>query len=165
MTDEDATNTPFIIVATEEATATPESDGSEPTATAGEPPSGDVMQPGESGTIDGIQVTYQSARREDSGILPPDEGNEYLILAFEITNTNAEETTISTLLQFGLEDQTGEEFTLALFADIENGLDGELAGGDTIRGEVAFEVPQGSGPFIVSYDDFLSDSPLRWQVT
>ena len=153
--DDDATSTPFVIVATEA--------DSDPTEEESAPGEG-VMQAGESGTIDGVQVIYLSARRDDSGLVSPDDGNEYIILRFEIENTNSEEVVISTLLQFELRDREGGTFNIALFADIEEGLDTELPANEQIEGEVAFEIPEGGGPYVVAYDDFLSDAELRWQV-
>lgn len=176
LTDDDATPTPFIIIATSDdanPTENESSSGAEPTSPTGgdatvpgaEPPPDGVLQAGESGTVDGVELTFLSSRTDAGGIIPPDEGNEYLILRFEVQNTNAEEVTISTLLEFELQDAAGEEFTVALFAETEGGLDTDIPAGEAVEGEVAFEVPIDSGPYIVIYESFGSNEQLRWQVS
>ncbi|MEZ4520179.1 MAG: DUF4352 domain-containing protein [Thermomicrobiales bacterium] len=207
-TEDDATSTPFIIIATsddadptatgdtsgsveptpteaagedeptpspvaggDEATPTDAGTGAEPTATTdagGESPTsaptGDTLNAGESGTLNGVVVTYLSSRTDSGGIFPPDAGNIYLILRFQVENTNADPFPMSTLLQYELTDQSGEVYGIALFAETEGGLDTEIPPGETIEGEVAFEVSEGSGPYVVSYEDLLSDTPILWTV-
>ncbi len=188
---DDNTPTPFIITATpgggDEATATPgsaeptatsEPGGGEPTATSDSgggqptatedggsvPPDGDVLQAGESAVVGGIEATYESARSETGGLIPPDDGNEYLILKFTMVNTTQQEIIVSSLLQFELTDNAGETYSIALFADIEDTLDGDVPPGDTLEGEVAFEVPQGAGPFTVTYEELFVDESATWAV-
>ena len=178
LTGDDATPTPFIIVATtDDADATPTPDteaGDEPAPTDDEgasgdsptlpPPAGGVMSEGQTGSLSGFDVTFLGSRTDTGGIFPPDPGNEYLILRFQLENTTAEATFVSTLLQFALLNEASEEFGVALFADIEEGLDTEVPAGETIEGEVAFEIPEGSGSYTIAYQDLISDSTLQWAV-
>lgn len=186
-TEDDATPTPFIIIATEpeneatptegdggsvEPTATPNDGGStEPTATSEdggeaptEPPAEGVMSAGETGSLGGMNVTYVSSRTDSNGLIAPSDGNEYLILSFRIENTTDEEVTVSSLLQFELDDEAGSDFVLAFGADIENGLDNDVAAGETLEGEIAFEVPEGGGPFTISYTEAFGTEALVWAV-
>ncbi len=204
--DDDATPTPFVIVATPEddgatatesdggsveptatandggdvePTATPNDSGGEPTATSddsggseptattgdgGETPTGDVMSAGETGSLGGMNVTFVSSRTDSGGVFPPDAGNEYLILLFRIENTTAESVTISSLLQFELYDDQGNEVDISLFADYEQGVDVDVPAGETIEGEVAFEVPTGGGSYTVTYTEAFGEEALTWAV-
>jgi Domain of unknown function (DUF4352) len=187
LTGNDKTPTPYILIATEadatdteeavnsiDSTPTEPAESVEPTATdssAGgggaqptQAPSGEVMAAGETGSFDGMEVTFVSSRTDGTGLIDPAAGNEYLILKFELTNTTADAIVVSTLLQFELRDESDTDFPVALFADVETSLDTEVPAGETAEGEVAFEVPQGSGPYIVSYSDFFSENPLQWHV-
>jgi hypothetical protein len=112
-----------------------------------------------------MNVTFVSSRSADTGLLPPSEGNEYLILSFQLENTTADPVVVSTLLQFELQDGTGAEFPVALFAEVSTSLDAEVPAGETLEGEVAFEVPAGGGTYTVAYSDFFSDTPLQWAVS
>lgn len=57
-------------------------------------------------------------------------------------NKGKENTTVSSLLMFKLEDNEGYARDLALGADLKGQMDGELGAGRKMRGELAYEVEE-----------------------
>jgi hypothetical protein len=147
-----------------EATATDDQSGGAATEGATQVPAEDLLQAGESAVINGIEATYQSSRIDDVGLIPPDPGNEYLVLNFLLLNTTQEPIVVSSILQFELTSSTGEVINVALFADIETGVDTEIAAGGTHDGEVAFEVPADSGPYTITFLDLFTQERATWAV-
>lgn len=90
----------------------------------------------------------------------PDQGNEFAIVDITVENTGDEELTISTLLQMDLKDQEGRTYDVSISAltEIDRGFSqgNPIAPNTTRRGEVAFEVPQGSSPLylVIDFDFF-----------
>ena len=92
----------------------------------------------------------------------PEEGNEFAIVDITVENTGDEALTISTLLQMDLKDQEGRTYGVSISAltEIDRGFaqGNPIAPGSTRRGEIAFEVPQGSSPLYLVIDfDFLRE--------
>lgn len=127
-------------------------------------PPGTVLQPGETATVGGIEATYIGARIDTQGLLPPDAGREYLVLAFRMVNTNAEPAIVSSLLQFTLRDANGATYDVELFADLSTTLDAEIQPGDTLEGEIAFDVPQGGGSYTITFTDLFMLEEATWDV-
>lgn len=164
--DDDPTAT---IAAVLDPTATLPGDAA-PTApadsgtTAPPPTDGDLLQPGQPAQVEGVDITFHESRIDDEPVFAPTEGNEILILRFTITNSSGEEYIVATILQFTLEGESGETYPQSFFAETVGQLDGALAAGDTIEGEIAYEVPQGGGPYVVRFQGFLADEEAAWFV-
>jgi hypothetical protein len=174
--DDDNGNNVIVVTNTPDpgagnATATPANGGGDATATDGggtgnptaETPEG-VLQVGDSATVGGLEVTYTGIRTDGGGIFPPDAGNQYLILAFSVTNTTSEPAIVSTLLQFALRADSGDTYGVSLFAETQGSLDGDLAAGATLEGEVAFEVPEGGGSYVATFSDVFTGESVEWAV-
>lgn len=142
--------------------ATPTEDaGGAPTQA---PPTGEILQPGETATVGAIEATYVGARIDTEGLIAPDAGREYLVLNFRMTNTSTEPVIMSSLLQFELLDVSGESFPVELFANLTTTLDAEIQPGDTLDGEIAFDVPAGGGPYTITYQDLFTQEQATWAV-
>lgn len=107
----------------------------------------DVHSSGETASYQDISVTLHGVRREQSlGMFAQtEEGTEYIIPDFEITNNTGEPLTVSTLLQMRVKDHTGLSYssdvgaTSALDTAYSEGSD--IASGQSRRGELAYQVP------------------------
>lgn len=98
---------------------------------------GDVIEIGQ------LRFTVHSVR-EDKGnefLLPP-EGKRWIVVDATIENLSDKPTVISSVLMFMLADADGRRYTTTLGPNLTGHLDGELAPGSKMRGEVAFEVPK-----------------------
>ena len=88
-------------------------------------------------------VFVVNAIRKDAGtgFIKPSQGNVYLIPNVTIENKGTERTTISSLLQMYVKDSEGNKYTPTLTQDATGKVDGELLGGEKVKGDVGFEVP------------------------
>lgn len=122
-------------------TTTPErveSDGSDEAA----PVQAEVFAVGETVKMGDLSITV-NAVREDSGVdfIKPKDGYIYYIVDCTLENHGGESEAISSLMMFSLADNEGYNHTVAIGPETQGSLDGELAPGRKMRGEVAFEIP------------------------
>ena len=98
---------------------------------------GDVIEIGQ------LRFTVHGVR-EDKGnqFLHPPQGKRWIVVDATIENLSDKPTTISSLLMFKLADADGRRYDITLGPELRGHLDGELAPGSKMRGEVAFEVPK-----------------------
>ena len=109
----------------------------------------DVHSPGETASHQNVSVTLHGVRRATSvgEFDQAEDGTEYVIPDFEITNETSEPLTVSSLLQMQVKDHSG----LAYDSDIgaSSSLDSaysegsDIAAGESRRGELAYQVPVG----------------------
>jgi len=85
----------------------------------------------------------------------PAPGGEFVIVNVALTNSSDAAQHVSSLLQFWLKDSTGQIYDVNLVANMEAPMDlpdGEYAPGETIRGQVGFQVPEGTGGLVFVFD-------------
>lgn len=75
-----------------------------------------------------------------SDFIKPDEGNKFLLIDISIKNIGSKFEGVSSLMMFKLVDEEGLSYDIAL-ADTKGQVDGSIAPGRKLRGELAFEVP------------------------
>ena len=88
-------------------------------------------------------------------IFRPDAGSMYVAVELLFVNQSDSPATVSTLLQMALKDSTDRQFTLDLGAQTASksgALDGELALGEKLRGQVAFEVASDAEALVFVFD-------------
>lgn len=88
----------------------------------------------------------------------PDEGNKYVILDLTFYNTGSEAYALSSMLGFEFVDNDGYTYDTSWTAPIKGGLDGTILPGRQLRGQVGFEIPEGStaAELLFDYDLFAS---------
>jgi hypothetical protein len=128
----------------------------------GSPPPivGEVWQPaynlGDLIVTGWLALTVNSVAYPDAGnIEPPSDGFMYLVLDLTLENKGAIPVNLSSLSQMWVKDATGRKYTLDLQAMsvLElSSLDGNLAGGETKRGQVGFQVPEDAVNCIFVFD-------------
>jgi hypothetical protein len=85
----------------------------------------------------------------------PDEGNIFVVVDVTITNNSSAAENISSLMQMSLKDDTGQGYDLDLTASMASDgktPDGEIAPGETIRGQVGYEVPEDATGLVFVFD-------------
>ncbi|HEX8217625.1 MAG TPA: DUF4352 domain-containing protein [Chloroflexia bacterium] len=150
-----------------DATPTDEDADSTPTASdddSGSNDSGAVMAVGESGESDGLTITLNSVRRTTSGLLAPDAGKEYLIVNLTAENTTNDDKVVSSLLNFSVRDAGGDTFSQSFTAGVETSFDGDVPAGESITGEIAYEIPKGEGDLVLDFDPILGGNKLSWSL-
>lgn len=96
---------------------------------------------GDMQTFDGLAITLNDVEYVTEATFGP-ENDHFVVLDLTIQNTTNEPKHISTLMQMELQDSDGYKHDVALYVDGKGTLDGEIPAGDTIRGQVAFDVNQ-----------------------
>ena len=89
--------------------------------------------------MDWYSQTIPALQREVN--FRPDNGNIYFIVDCTIENSSNEAVHLSSLLMFSLVDAEGYNYNITIGPETKGSLDGELAPGRKMRGELAFEVP------------------------
>lgn len=133
------------------------------TPTAVEPPAkleGETEQAafnvGEAVQVGTLSITVNEVKPvEGNQFAKPAEGHQFLVVDVTLENTGAAAETISTLLQMWLKDSTGQRYKVDLLAMTAAGgtsPDGELAAGEKLKGQVAFEVPADATGLLFVFD-------------
>lgn len=98
----------------------------------------------------------------------PDEGNEFLILEFEIANNSSKDISISSVMNFEAycDDYSLTQDLVGLQAPEASGknqLDGSVAAGKKMNGVIAYQVPTTFSKFEVSVaPDFWSSKDIQF---
>ncbi|WP_049970602.1 DUF4352 domain-containing protein [Haladaptatus cibarius] len=131
-----------------------------------------IKSPGKSVTHDGITVTVHDVRTETSlgEFTSAEDGHEYVIPDFSITNETGEPLTVSTLLQMQLKTGTGLSYgsninaTSSLSQSYSEGSD--IADGETRRGELAYQVETDSSPIYWAFNFMSLSEPKKafWEL-
>ena len=110
---------------------------------------GDVIQAG-----DLLLVVLGWEKVEGDEFTKPEEGKEFIAVDLIIANQGSKPTSISTLLQMYLKDETGQKYDPDLMAQtvVGSAPEGEISPGEQIRGRVGFQIPKDIGPLIFVFD-------------
>lgn len=102
---------------------------------------------------------------QGDAFIQPKSDNTYLIMDVSLKNVSSQEQHVSSLLMFTLKDATGQKYT-ETFVSGATPPDGKLAAGDTLRGQLAYEVPQKQHNFTLAFEaDILSSGQTIWDLS
>ena len=132
----------------------------------------DVHKVGDTVGYGDVEITINDARTEsDLGqFATPEDGNEYLVVDISITNETGEQKRFSTVLQMMLKDSDGYTYQedLTATSQLDRAFDEgtPLSDGETRRGELVYEVEEGSSPlyWVFEFELFASGDKTFWQV-
>lgn len=85
----------------------------------------------------------------------PDPGSRFVVVDLTIQNRSTAAVQVASLFQMSLKDRTGKIYDVNLKAFLASGgasPDGELAPGETVRGQVGFQVPQAAEGLVFVFD-------------
>lgn len=111
---------------------------------------GDVVKAGD-------YIFTVNSVREDKGtqFLKPKEGSIYYLVDATVENKTAKSVSVSSLLMFKLFDSDGYNYTVTFGPEVKGQLDGEIAAGRKMRGELVFEIPKESKGLELEIDPSL----------
>jgi major membrane immunogen (membrane-anchored lipoprotein) len=90
----------------------------------------------------------------------------YLIIDASYQNTDNQSHTISSLIQFTLQDSTGQKYDTAIAAlDGVTQPDGDVQPGKTTRGQTVYDVPKNIKSFEFTFEEPFSNSAAIWDLT
>lgn len=112
----------------------------------------------------GVALTVNTATTVDSfDFMTAAEGSTYLVLDVLIETTDRD-TAPYNPLYFSVKDADGFQYNSALIAPEPSLKSGDLARGDRVRGNLAFEVPSGTAGLVLTYEPLVilgGFEPLR----
>ncbi len=108
---------------------------------------------GDAISIGDYVLTVNSARTsKGGGFMKPDEGNIWYIVDATLDSKADEPVEVSSIMMFALSDSDGYNYNATIADDTKGQLDGELAPGRKMRGELAFEIPEKAGGLELAFD-------------
>lgn len=110
-------------------------------------------------------VTVNSVKTSaGDDVFQPKTGNTFLIVDVTLKNTSSKEQDLSSILQFTLKDSTGQKYDETVVSNATPP-DGKLAAGDTVRGQLAYEVPASMHDFTLAFEaDITSSGQTIWDL-
>lgn len=130
-----------------------------------EEPSDQPASIGEFLNYHGVIVRVDSIRvSEGDDYLKPQKGNVLKVLDITVVNTGDKEQVISSALSFSLTDDSGQTFLPVVTSDIKQSLDGMVAPGETLRGEIPYEVSKNAKDLKLTFAIPLMDGEAVWSL-
>lgn len=84
--------------------------------------------------------------------MQPEEGKKYLVVDIELKNNSDKSESLSTMLMWKLLDSENRSADMAIGAKTNGSLDGELGPKRTLRGEIAYSVPNGQEKYELIFE-------------
>ena len=93
-------------------------------------------------TLSGVDFVLNSVEATTESIVStsPDEAI-FLIVDLTVINNSDDEIFLSSIMSFSLRGSDSYEYDMTLFVDTKGSLDTSVLPGDTVRGQIAFDVP------------------------
>jgi len=91
----------------------------------------------------------------ENRFLSPENGNIWYAIDVSIENKSNETFNFSSMLMFTLIDGEKLTYDTALVPDLKGNVDGEITPGNSVRGEVAFEIPEDAKDLMLEIDPIL----------
>jgi hypothetical protein len=89
--------------------------------------------------------------------LKPPAGKRWVSVDAEVTNNADSPQTVSSIACFDLRDSQNKKYAITITGESTSQLDGEIAPGDSLRGDLEFEVPKAAKGLKLSFKcDLLS---------
>lgn len=165
--------TPPAVVDSEGTGQTGASEEQEPAEPQGEDQPGDnaevkpIGEPAAVGdTVDyhGTVITLNGVREsEGDEYLKPQPGHTFKVVDITVKNNGQEPLVISSALSFSLTDSSDLNYTVPITDDVKM-LDGTIAPGGELTGEIPYEVKQGVKGLQLSYGDPMKEGRAIWAV-
>lgn len=100
---------------------------------------------------------------------PPKAGQTYLEISITLKNVSPNTQFVSSMLEFTLTDSSGKQYTESVNDTYtRQAVDGHLTIGQTLAGQVAYEVPQSQHQFVLMFHYGLPDgsnAAISWYIT
>lgn len=97
-------------------------------------------------------------------IFKPKAGNTFVVVDVSIKNVSNQEQNLSSLLQWTFKDSTGQKYTETIISGVTPP-DGKLAASDTVKGQMAYEVPTSQHDFTLAFEaDITSSGQTIWDL-
>lgn len=96
----------------------------------------------------------------------PKAGNVYLIVTVSLKNMSSQEQNVSSIMQFNLQDSSGQKYTETIDPDAGATLDGKVEAGSPLKGVIVYEVPKSMHSYQLSFQaDITSEGQTLWDLS
>lgn len=111
-------------------------------------------------------VTVNSVKTSSgSSYFKPKSGDTFVVVDVTVKNVSKDEQTISSVLNFGFKDATGQDYDEAI-SNIGKPPDGKVEPGSLLRGQLTYEVPKTQKAFAFSFEgDIISGGQTIWDLS
>lgn len=103
-------------------------------------------------TLDLVVSVSGSTQSGGAAIQKPVKGDRFVVCDVAVRNAGAKPVLVSSLLEMSLQDKAGKVYGTGLFFPGPAFPEGEVRGGDSVSGKVAFEVPERSRDLYFVFD-------------
>ncbi|WP_202078798.1 DUF4352 domain-containing protein [Caldalkalibacillus salinus] len=155
--DNDTTDTETDTDESEGTDEAGNEEGSEETANTQNLAVGDTVN------FNGLLVTVNSVEYSQGNDFESPSEDVFLVVDVSIENETDESENISSMLMTELVDPEGYSYDITIYTDAQGSLDGEVGPGRTMRGQVAFDVPDHESYEFIFSDPFQSGQAI-WQI-
>ena len=108
-----------------------------------QPDTTQVFQVGDTVTMGTSKFTVNSVRLSlGQDFMGPEAGNVFIVADCTLENIGEEPLNSSSLMMYSVQDSQGYKYDIGLNTEAKGSLDGEVAPGRILRGEISFEVPE-----------------------
>lgn len=147
-------------------------EGEEPPEEEQETPEEVVIEPdmlnlaiGDTAKVGDAEVTVHGFRFDSGGeFLAPDPGNIWIVVDATVVNTGDDEYNLSSILNTAVRDADGRLYDIAIGPELQGQLDGTIPPGDKLRGEMAYEVPEGALGLQFVFMQVFGSQQARWNL-
>lgn len=127
-------------------------------------PIGEPASVGDSVDYHGTVITLNKVREsEGDDYSKPQQGHIFKVMELTVKNNGQEPLVISSALSFSLTDSSDLNYTVPITDDV-NMLDGTIAPGEELTGEIPYEVKQDVQGLQLSYGDPMKEGRAIWAV-
>lgn len=127
------------------------------------PPETQTMKVGDAVQFNDMKITLNGVRSSTGDEYTAPENSKYLIFDVVIENTGKEPVNVSSMLNFELMDAEGYAQDLSIMPEMKGQLDGEVAPGRKLAGEIGFDVVESEFYEFIFADPFASGSAI-WKI-
>lgn len=137
-----------------------ENDDEETDATSSE-----TLAVGEKADLNGLDVELTKIEKYEGSDFDVPENDYFLIVSIKLENNTDETVNVSSIVSVDFTDDSDESYSMSLLIDKDTELiDGQLEAGETISGQIAYDVND-SDNYKLVYEDILLDAKAEWDMS
>src|SRR5699024_9872343 len=137
-----------------------ENDDEETDATSSE-----TLAVGEKADLNGLDVELTKIEKYEGSDFDVPENDYFLIVSIKLENNTDETVNVSSIVSVDFTDDSDENYSMSLLIDKDTELiDGQLEAGETITGQIAYDVND-SDNYKLVYEDILLDAKAEWDMS
>jgi hypothetical protein len=119
---------------------------------------------GQTFALENLEITLNSVRYEKGAKYFEPEHDYFLICNFTLKSKSKESVSVSSMSNFELQGSDLYLYPLSLMAETKGPLDGTISAGNSLRGEIAFDVPTLPSYELRFKEDIFGEFNLTYEI-